>query len=53
MFDRLKARFGSWRAYRDTVRELSAQSDWILRDAGIPRGDIKRRAALGRGYKGK
>jgi uncharacterized protein YjiS (DUF1127 family) len=33
-------KFRDWRAYRQTVRELSALSNRELNDLGISRGDI-------------
>jgi uncharacterized protein YjiS (DUF1127 family) len=44
MFARLTNRFALWREYRNTLFELSLLDDQILKDNGIARCDIRRRA---------
>ncbi len=43
MFEFLRERLATWRAYRETLSRLQALDDHILADAGFERGKIRAR----------
>jgi uncharacterized protein YjiS (DUF1127 family) len=51
MFDQLVCRLMLWQLYRHTVHELTILPEKTLRDIGIKRRDIRRRAAEDSGWR--
>ena len=44
MFERLRERFVTWAAYRETIRQLGFLDQRLLDDAGIGPSEVRTRA---------